>query len=409
MWNRKQLVSWILGLAGLGLGVLVFNCKNANKESDYLSLPILATHANGEHYVGSKTCMGCHADIYDSYLETAHYNTSSVADTSTVKGSFMVGANSLDLADVSFTMTQEGDSLFQYIKIRNRSIALPPTPFDVVVGSGVRGQSYLSWEENDLYQLQVSYHSQSDNWVNSPGYPSYHTKRPIRSACLKCHVTHAEKKGESVMGNSFDRSKMILGISCEKCHGPSLKHVAYQQKHPEAGESKFVIKIDTLLRQQRLDLCAQCHSGPRDVQLKGDAFSYFTGEDLNQHSRNIDSGKPQETLDVHGNQYGLLIQSECFKETPTMDCNTCHNPHKKERGDIASFILKCIACHGEMKKHYSVDAKLSTEMQDNCISCHMPSKPSKAMMVQLTPDSVETSFKIRSHLIGIYAESLWKE
>jgi hypothetical protein len=41
---------------------------------------------------------------------------------------------------------------------------------DVVIGSGVRGQSYLYWHADQLYELPVSYWSDDSRWINSPGY-----------------------------------------------------------------------------------------------------------------------------------------------------------------------------------------------------------------------------------------------
>ena len=59
----------------LGLTTFVYYCKNVKTESDYYNPQTLATHDNGEHFVGSKTCMACHADIYNTHLETAHFNS----------------------------------------------------------------------------------------------------------------------------------------------------------------------------------------------------------------------------------------------------------------------------------------------------------------------------------------------
>ena len=42
--------------------------------------------------------------------------------------------------------------------------------FDIVVGSGTRGQTYLYWQGNQLYQLPVSYFTPAHTWSNSPGY-----------------------------------------------------------------------------------------------------------------------------------------------------------------------------------------------------------------------------------------------
>ncbi|MCM4150586.1 hypothetical protein DHD05_03195 [Arenibacter sp. N53] len=408
--NRKFFKNSIMVIMLLGLATFVYYCKNVKTESDYYNPQTLATHDNGEHFVGSKTCMECHADIYNTHLETAHFNSGSMADSSNIKGSFKEGSNILDLKSVEFVMRSDGEYFYQHTRIKNRSTEIPPSKFDIVIGSGVRGQSYLTWDKDDLYQLQASYYTPTDSWVNSPGYPTYYDEpRPIRDACLKCHITYAKTVETSPNGNRFDRSQMIYGIDCERCHGPSAKHVVYHRENPEAIESKFTLKIEDLSRQQRLDLCAQCHSGPRNIVLKGNSFSYATGEDLKQYTKNVDNESSERKLDVHGNQYGLLTRSECFKQTATMDCSTCHDPHRKERGNTAYFNGKCIGCHNDGAKMCSNKAHGSDIMTSNCITCHMPTTPSQAMMVQLTKDSLETSFNIRTHLIGIYEQELWRD
>jgi len=408
--DKKFLANTIMVIMLLGLTTFVYYCKNARTESDYYKPQLLATHDNGEHFVGSETCMECHADIYNTHLKTAHFNTAAIADSFNIRGSFKKGINTLDLKDVEFVMTSDGEYFYQNTKIKNRSTEIPPSKFDIVIGSGVRGQSYLTWDNDALYQLQASYYTPTDSWVNSPGYPNYYDEpRPIRDACLKCHITFAKSVEPSPNGNRFDKSQMIYGIDCERCHGPSAKHVVYHRENPEAIESKFTLNIEGLNRQQRLDLCAQCHSGPRSIVLKGNSFSYATGEDLDQYTKNVDQGNKEVKFDVHGNQYGLLTRSKCFKQTATMDCSTCHDSHKKERGNTTYFNAKCIGCHS---KETMICSNTNTDnhiMANNCISCHMPTTPSQAMMVQLDQDSLETSFNIRTHLIAIYDKELWRD
>lgn len=408
--NKKFFKNAIMVISLLGLSTFVYYCKNVKTESDYYDPEVLATHDNGEHFVGSETCMECHADIYNTHLKTAHYNSGSVADSSNINGSFEEGSNTLDLKGVEFVMRADGENFYQHTRIKNRSTEIPPSKFDIVIGSGVRGQSYLSWDNDALYQLQASYYTPTDSWVNSPGYPTYYDEpRPIRDACLKCHITFAKSVEPSPQGNRFDKSQMIYGIDCERCHGPSAKHVVYHRENPETIGAKFTLKIEDLNRQQRLDLCAQCHSGPRSIVLKGNSFSYNTGEELDQYTINVDQGDSQAKLDVHGNQYGLLTRSKCFKQTATMDCSTCHDPHKKERGNTSYFNAKCIGCHSKDTMLCSNTPNDNHIMNNNCISCHMPTAPSQAMMVQLYQDSLETSFNIRTHLIAIYDKELWRD
>jgi hypothetical protein len=395
-------------LSLLFIASLVYHCKNGKTESDYFNPEVLATHFNGEQFVGSETCLECHADIYKTHLETAHYNTSAIADSKTVKGSFKNGANILDLKDVSFEMRQEGDSLFQYTTIKNRNVDVVPSTFDIVIGSGVKGQSYLTWEDDELFQLQTSYYTPSDNWVNSPSFPTYSYTRPIGDACLKCHVTYATNRNPSKFGNQYDKKRMVYGIDCERCHRPSAKHVAYHKNNLEVSLPKFTMSWTGLSRQQRLDACAQCHSGLRQELLKGTPFSFVVGENLKEYSRNYNKAPVDNSkLDVHGNQYGLLTSSECFKQTATMDCTTCHDPHKNQRGNAVYFNQKCMECHTTDSVVCAAENSQINEMDNNCIACHMPTMPSNSMTVELTQDSLETPFYVRTHLIDVYPKKLW--
>lgn len=384
--------------------IVVYQCKNPKIESGYYNPETIATHFNGEHYVGAETCIECHEDIYNTHLQTAHFKTSAISDSQNILGSFEQGENLLDLEYVRFTMEQKQDSFYQLTKIKNRSTKQDSSKIDITIGSGTRGQSYATWKGNELFQLQTSYYTPTDSWVNSPGFPNYADKdRPIRDACLKCHVTFATNLNISGRGNRYDKEKMILGIDCEKCHRPSEKHVAYHRKNPDIKSAKFMLSLDALPRQQRLDVCAQCHSGPRNQLVKGNSFSFLPGELLDDYTKNSYQLNRKQKLDVHGNQYGLLTKSRCFKETPTMDCATCHNSHKNKRGDTPDFNQKCTGCHSSNSVVCTEKSAKLAGMGKNCIECHMPVTPSEAMKVQLDKtDSLKTSFYIRSHYIAIY-------
>ena len=66
--------------------------------------------------------------------------------------------------------------------------------FDMVIGSGTKGQSFASWNNNHLVQLPITYFTSAGQWSNSPGYPDKIAfNRPITSRCLECHATFAEK------------------------------------------------------------------------------------------------------------------------------------------------------------------------------------------------------------------------
>lgn len=386
----------------IGLFICCIRCDH--KEPDYFEPPALATHFNGEQFIGSHTCKECHADIYASHLKTAHFNTSALASADNIIGSFDDGAAILSLDELEVKMIEQGDAYYQQVIDKKTNQTLPAQQMDVVIGSGVKGQSYLTWEDERLFQLQASYYPPTDSWINSPGYPNQFIKRPVRDGCLKCHVTFATNRDFSGQGNWYDSAKMVYGVDCEKCHRPAGKHVVFHRENPDVTTAAHMLKLDTLSRQLRLDACAQCHSGPRDRILQGNSFTYLTGEPLEKHSRNFHTGQSDQDLDVHGNQYGLLTSSQCFIQSAEMDCSTCHDPHVNQRNDANFFNQKCMSCHQTNSAICTEDSAIKNAKDDNCISCHMPTMPSKMMSLQLTGDPEETAVFVRTHLIAVYPD-----
>ena len=96
--------------------------------------------------------------------------------------------------------------------------------FAFVIGSGGKGQTYLFWKGDDLFQLPVSYWSEL-GWVNSPGYRdgTANFSRPIIPRCLECHGTYFEQIPPP--SNRYSKTGFTVGITCEKCHGPGREHV----------------------------------------------------------------------------------------------------------------------------------------------------------------------------------------
>lgn len=384
---------------------VVYACKQTKTESDYIPIESIAVHANGEGFAGSESCAACHSDIYKTHVETAHYNTSTVADSMSIKGSFADGQNGFTLGDsYKFTMIANDSAFIEQAHNLKKNQLISESRIDMVFGSGTKGQSYLTWNEDKLFQLQASYFAPTESWVNSPGYSNrISSKRPIQSRCMECHTTYAENTQAFSVKNLYKREQLIYGIDCERCHGPSAKHVGFHISNPEVVKPKFMLQSNKLSRQQRLDACALCHSGIRG-QSKQLPFSFITGDKLSEFSTTDYKEGDEIDLDVHGNQYGLLTSSECFKQTETMDCATCHNPHKNERGNTAAFNQKCIGCHAKTSIACAEEKSMLAANDNNCIQCHMPLSPSKAMRVQVGSDTIPVM--VRTHLIDVYVGSL---
>ncbi len=367
--------------------------NHAAAENDYI-----------KQFAGSSTCVSCHKDIYDKHLKTAHYLTSQPAFEKYIKGNFAAGKNSFSFDEhVKVVMEKRDSGLFQveyYNGVEKRA-----QRFDISIGSGTMGQSFLYWNHSRLFQLPITYFAAADAWSNSPGFPDKVIfNRPITPRCMECHSTYAKTISiESEEPEKFAPAQMILSVGCEKCHGPAAKHVEFHAQHPAEKMGKYIINPASLTRLQNLELCALCHGGR--MQKTKPSFTFTAGNRLSDYFIVDTSAPGPDKIDVHANQYGLLRASKCFKMSSTLTCNTCHNTHENQRGQIAVFSQKCMDCHN---KEHGTFCKMTSlpvaTLKTDCINCHMPLKSSRNIAVMLPGATDATAALIRSHYINIYPD-----
>jgi hypothetical protein len=370
-------------------------------------------------YVGDAVCARCHQEKVESYHKTAHFITSQVANKDTVVGNFTPGANTMTTANpnLSFRMDVKGDDFFQTAIWGPPSDSAPdsasssPAPgtrtrterLDLVIGSGGKGQTYLYWRENELFQLPVGYSTVLHHWINSPGYTdgTANFERPIIPRCLECHATYFDSVFPGPEFNMYNTENFVLGISCERCHGPGRAHSeSYGSKSPAspARAAASIVNPAKLSPARRADVCAQCHGGQGEREILP-AFTYVPGQPLEKY---IDLGPIDSAadVDVHGKQGKLLMKSRCFQASPDMNCSTCHDVHKTEPGP-AAMSQHCLSCH--KVEASATHAKVGAEIANNCIDCHMPTLESKVVSLDVNGQKVRPRF--RTHWIKIYSES----
>ncbi|HJY29657.1 MAG TPA: multiheme c-type cytochrome [Pyrinomonadaceae bacterium] len=341
-------------------------------------------------YVGDEKCLSCH-EKQRPFLNTAHHLTSREASATSIAGSFAPGKNILRtiIDDLHYQMDARPDGFFQ-----TGILGTPPDTisvsqrFDLVIGSGRKGQTYLYWGKDDrLFQLPVSYWSEIGSWVNSPGYGdrSLEFSRPVEPRCLECHASFFEVVADAGVSNHYRRSGYTLGISCERCHGPGAEHAA-DGKAPIVNPAK-------LPRDRQLALCSLCHGG-LGVE-KAPAFSFTVGSALEDFLK-LEAPKEDEVLDVHGNQVALLERSKCFKSS-AMTCSTCHDTHVRQR-EVTDFSEKCLACH--KVESCGLFPKRGRAIVGKCVDCHLPNQTSNVIVS--THDGVRIAPKVRNHWIKVY-------
>jgi len=350
--------------------------------------------------LSSQSCSACHQAIFDGFVRTAHFQTSSHADERSVKGSFADGRNTLRTrSEVAyFKMERRGDGFYQtgYETVGGTSRTRTER-LDLVIGSGRKGQSFLYWRDGLLYQLPVSWLVEPAAWMNSPGYEDgkINYDRLIPPRCLECHSS-SFKLERTATGVRY-AGDYEVGISCGACHGDGGRHAGHHAANPGEKVSRFVLNPARFERERKMDGCALCHSGP--IEAKRPPFSYRPGEKLDDY---FHPAAPQTRLaaDVHGNQVALLRRSRCFRSSTEMSCSTCHNVHRAER-DLTQMAGKCLECHqtGQCKLSMKLDP---ARLLGDCIECHMPNQPSQLIRINTPAGNYSPAY--RQHTIGVYRQ-----
>ena len=350
-------------------------------------------------YVGTEKCLSCH-QAQKSFLGTSHYLTSRVATRESIAGKFEDGQNILNTSDpeLFYRMEARKEGFYQTAILGTVPNAVYVSKrFDLVLGSGRKGQTYLYWDKSDLlYELPVSYWTELGTWVHSPGYEEgvVNFNRPVPPRCLECHASFFESLSDSPLENRYNRSNHILGISCERCHGPGREHSALHLAKPAKQADEKIVNPARISRERQLGLCALCHGGIG--VSKTPAFSYTVGKDLQDYLE-LKLPSPTEAVDVHGNQVALLERSRCFQSS-TMTCSTCHNSHVMQR-DVADFSERCLACH--KVQSCGLFATRKNELVGKCVDCHLPKQTSNVIVSSRGGAKIQP--QVRTHWIKVYS------
>ncbi|MGF7041334.1 cytochrome c3 family protein [Mucilaginibacter lappiensis] len=396
---KKKTFFFVL-IALIPLSFILTQCYNGGAPED---------DPRGEIYAGSASCVKCHSSVYDSYIHTAHFQTSGPASPNTIKGSFAKDSNTFEYGNgLKVTMEKRGDSLYQVGYLNGKQTEAQK--FEITIGL-VNAQTYLYWKNNQLFELPVSYFTALHNWANSPGYDPTRVnfQRPILRKCLECHTSYISELPMEHMSVGFDKASLIYGIDCERCHGPAANHVNYHTAYPDEKKAKYITTYSSLTRGQKMDACAVCHSGTKGAFLRS-SFSFQMGDTLAKFKELdfVGNSPVPATLDVHGNQSSLLPTSKCYIMSK-MDCGTCHNPHVSQSQSLALYTQKCLSCHSEAKHNFCTMApKLGTAINTYCINCHMPQKSSHIITIGEAGGKMNAPYLLRTHRIAIYPEETQK-
>src|SRR5262245_7032720 len=329
---------------------------------------LTAQVARNPGYLGPQACAPCHAERVAQMEGGNHFRACREPRLGDMPRSFDAGPHKhpSHYPDVRFEMNRrDGDFLQNTFQQTEKGERSSTARIDFVYGAGPADEIYFSWTGDKLYELPVSWLHPLECWGNTPfarhGPDDF--SRTTNPRCLECHNTwFAHVPGTS---NQYHRDNFILGVTCERCHGPGREHVEFHKANPKSLTPHAVVRPARLSRERQIEVCIQCHSNA--VKYRGPAFSYRPGEPLADHYRTISTTYPEN--DRVGNQIQYLRRSKCFEKSD-MTCTTCHNPHRSMEG--AAVRRACAKCHepAECKEQ----ARLPAAVREQCAECHMPQR-----------------------------------
>ena len=307
-------------------------------------------------------CAHCHAKIYRSYLSTPMANASGRAIENMKTVTYLHQPSSVTYR-VSIEKGQ-ATLIADDPRSPNRPVSRPLTYF---LGSGHLGVTYLYFMNDYLFESPVAWYAASHSYDMKPGLSDMRQMPPaipIQSACLRCHMSAVQASVAGTLNRYQGSAFLHTGITCESCHGDSLKHVRSGGK----GEIVNPIRLDA---DRRDSVCISCHlEGDVSVERAGmSALNYRAGAAISTYLAFYVHNKSDPN--ARGvSEVEQLSQSTCKRRSgDTMSCMSCHDPHFTPGPDqrVAFYRRRCLACHAQ-------PAFAGSHHQENqdCTSCHMP-------------------------------------
>jgi len=302
-------------------------------------------------FAGKAACAGCHAGIARTQITTQMARTLMPATSSAVLathtgpiftfGSWRYG---IHRAQDSFILSVS-DGTHEHAQ-----------PLQWAFGSGAIAQSYLWYENGQLYESRFNYFADLHGFDRTPGRlaappVSLEMAEGRKLAefeareCYSCHAT-ALTTTEPLSAAHYQP-----GITCEACHGPGRAHIAAMEA--EDSGDLMIVNPATLPPAVAVDFCGACHSTPKDAELMG-----IVGP--------LTARFPAYRLE----------KSRCWGQTgdARLTCFACHNPHRPLERDPAAYDAACLRCHANGaagSAHGSALQAACPVAQSRCTSCHM--------------------------------------
>lgn len=366
------------------------NSTNPYKDSPYVVL------RDSVGYVGMQTCAGCHPNVHETFQHTGMGKSWDIATRQKSSGRFDAHTLVFDsVRNFYYKPYWINDSLYitEYRLNGNDTVHERTEKISYIVGSGQHTNSHIWRVNNYLYQAPITFYTQQGMWGLAPGFEDVGAARwdrIISQECMSCHNMYPQ--ADFAAENRFISVK--TGIECERCHGPGEAHLLAKQRGELVDTSKeidyTIVNPANLSREKKVELCQRCHLQGITVLNEGKTyFDFIPGMDV-KDVMNVFmpryEGQPEKF--IMASHADRMKQSLCYKNSVTLTCLTCHNPHVSVKvTPAAAFNNACKNCHTE--SHVSQAGLFASTksdkttgctesmtkrnaVKDNCFKCHMP-------------------------------------
>ena len=297
-------------------------------------------------YVGAAVCGECHSTEHGKHAESNHARALHAIRGSPAGALLLQAGHS---PDNTLRYEPDGDR----IAIHENSFDGMPE-LEWAFGAGAQGITPVGRLDRQYFEFQFSYYARARAWAPTFGHPRQVSTPLARIGilqdsktifrCFNCHGTGVREQPDGP-----DLSHMLPGVQCERCHAPGGAHVeAAKSGQPKQAVRNAIVNPGRFPRKALVEICGECHRLPLP-----------------------DSGDEPElenSVNVRFAPMGLLA-SRCFRESKTLSCLTCHDPHEnaKPRSD-AAYTQKCLACHATAVR---AGQHCRRSERQNCLPCHM--------------------------------------
>src|ERR1700730_16819820 len=337
-------------------------------------------------FVGSRSCMPCHQNIYGNFARTSMGRSMTRVTPGLLANLVSSGSTYDEKLNQHFEVFAREGKLFQseYATEVGRNETFREThEIQWIIGSGSNGFGGVTTNGAYLFQGPLSFYSKIGAWALSPGYEfgNYGFNRPILAGCVACHSGQAMPAAGG-NGRFEDPPFQELAIGCENCHGPGQQHVREMTGKGTGRTAHASIVNPARLPPALADnICMFCHQtgDVRVLKPNKDYRDFRPGEPLDDTLSIFlvppkrESPPPSD----HVEHYYSMILSKCYRSSSRgLSCITCHDPHVQPSGTEAPayFAVKCAGCHTDKSCKLPLSMRQQQQPPNDCAGCHMPKR-----------------------------------